>query len=76
MARGRGLGGNSGNGGIGGSGIFGVFGSTVVCKSDDTSYYCLFSKFFNVVIMSLALIAIFYFLYTIIGPMMFKRGRK
>ena len=73
MAKGRGLG---GNGGIGGSGIFGVFGSTVVCKSDDTSFYCLFSKFFNVVIMSLALITIFYFLYTVIGPMVLKRGRK
>jgi hypothetical protein len=73
MARGRGLG---GNGGIGGSGVFGFFGSTVTCKSDDTSYYCLFVKFFNVIIMLLALIAIFYFLYTVVGPMVFKRGRK
>jgi hypothetical protein len=33
------------NGGILGSGIFGMFGTTVQCNSNDTSMYCMLSKF-------------------------------
>jgi hypothetical protein len=55
----RGGGGSSsgGGGGIGGSGVFGVFGTVVQCKSDDNSWYCMLSKFVNVLIM---LVLVFY----------------
>lgn len=73
MAKGR-LG---NNGGIGGTGVFGFFGSTVTCKSDDTSYYCLFVQFFNVIIMSLVLCFIVYTVYNLFSySSIFKRGRK
>ena len=48
----KGGGGRSGNGGIGGTGVFGLFGSTVTCKSEDNSFYCLFVKFFNLLFKS------------------------
>jgi hypothetical protein len=55
---------SSGNGGIAGSGVFGMFGSTVVCKSEDNSYYCNFMKFFNVLVIVLIILFILYFVYT------------
>lgn len=73
MARGISMG---GNGGIAGSGVFGFFGSTVTCKSDDTSYYCGFVKSFNVLIMSLLIIYILYFVYYFVGPMLFRKKRR
>jgi hypothetical protein len=51
------------NGGIMGSGIFGMFGSTVVCKSDDTSAFCMLSKIVNVITMVIFLILILYLIY-------------
>ena len=47
--------GGGSSGGIGGSGIFGVFGTVVQCKSDDNSWYCMLSKFVNVIIMLMVL---------------------
>jgi hypothetical protein len=52
------------NGGIMGSGIFGMFGSTVVCKADDTSAYCMLSKTVNIIMMVIYLILIVYLAYT------------
>lgn len=46
------------NGGMGGSGVFGFFGTTIHCDSNDNSYYCLFMKFFNLIMV----IFILYFL--------------
>jgi hypothetical protein len=56
-----------GNGGIMGSGIFGMFGSSVQCKSDDNSYFCILSKIVNGLIMVLLLFAILYFIYYIVS---------
>lgn len=56
-----------GNGGIMGSGIFGMFGSTVQCKSDDNSYFCILSKIVNGLIMVLVLFAILYFVYYLVS---------
>ena len=52
------------NGGIMGSGIYGMFGTTVVCKSDDTSAFCMLSKIVNIIIMIGFLILIIYLIYT------------
>ena len=52
--------GGSGSG-IGGSGVFGLFGTMVQCKSDDKSWYCMFAKFINVVIMLMILFFILSF---------------
>ena len=66
----------SGNGGIGGSGVFGMFGSTVACKSEDTSFYCYFVKFFNLLIMIGFICLILYFLYSLLKPTLFSSKRK
>jgi len=55
---------NVSNGGIMGSGIFGMFGSTVVCKAEDTSAYCMLSKTVNIIMMVIFLILIIYLAYT------------
>ena len=72
----KGGGGRSGNGGIGGTGVFGLFGSTVTCKSEDNSFYCLFVKFFNLIIMSIVLFYILYLAYIFVGPMLFGKKRR
>lgn len=65
-----------GNGGFLGTGIFGFFGTTVQCKDSDNSYYCNFAKFFNFIIMLIALTVIFYFIYTFVVSTVFsKKGR-
>lgn len=51
------------NGGIMGSGIFGMFGSTVVCKSDDNSAFCMLSKTVNVIMMIAFLLIVLYLIY-------------
>jgi len=56
-------GGGGSSGGIGGSGIFGVFGTVVQCKSDDNSWYCMLSKFVNVLIMLMILFFILSFVF-------------
>jgi tetrahydromethanopterin S-methyltransferase subunit D len=67
MAKGSGKGGSTtstmNNGGIMGSGIFGMFGTTVQCKSDDTSAFCMLSKTVNVIIMIGFLLLVLYFIY-------------
>jgi len=65
-----------GNGGIMGSGVFGNFGSFVNCKSEDTSMYCNFVKFFNVLIMTIAILAIVYFIYTFASLYFYKNSKK
>lgn len=68
-----------GNGGIMGSGIFGMFGTTVHCKSDDNSLFCLLSKFVNSIIMIIFLISIAYLIYLfVLAPMKnkFIKNRK
>jgi hypothetical protein len=64
------------NGGIAGSGVFGLFGSIVTCKSDDNSYYCLFVKFFNILIMTALVIYILYIIYYFVFPLLFSKKRK
>ena len=49
----------SSSGGIGGSGIFGLFGTVIQCKSDDTTWFCMLSKFVNTLIL---LMILFYFI--------------
>ena len=66
-SRASGGGGGGPIGGIMGSGIFGMFGSTVQCKSDDNSYFCILSKIVNGLIMVLVLFAILYFVYYLVS---------
>lgn len=56
-----------GNGGMMGSGVFGMFGSSVQCKSDDNSYFCILSKIVNGLIMVLVLFTILYFVYYLVS---------
>jgi NO-binding membrane sensor protein with MHYT domain len=51
------------NGGIMGSGIFAHFGTMINCKAEDTSMYCTFMKFFNVLIAIVAICGIIYLIY-------------
>lgn len=70
--------GTPGNG-IMGSGIFGMFGTSVHCKSDDNSLFCLLSKFVNSIIMIIFLISIAYLIYLfVLAPMKnkFIKNRK
>ena len=66
------------SGGIGGSGIFGGIGlgTVIQCKSEDTSYYCNFMKFMNVLFMFIALIFILYFIWTLFLSQLFRKGKK
>ena len=68
-----------GNGGIGGSGVFGMIGSTVVCKSDDNSWYCSITKFITLFFQILIFLAVVYFIVTIAYPYVkanvFGKGR-
>lgn len=71
-----------GNGGMGGSGIFGHLGlgTVIKCESTDTSYYCTFMKFMNILGMLIILAGIVYFAYNFfIKPMLSGRrsgGKK
>jgi hypothetical protein len=56
------------NGGILGSGIFGLFGTTIKCEATDTSMYCTFMKFVNILIAAVMIFAILYLGYTFIYP--------
>ena len=64
-----------GNGGILGSGIFGLFGTTIQCPASDTSLFCTFMKFFNILIVSIMIIFIFYTVYTMFIAPSFKKRR-
>lgn len=66
----------SGGGGMMGSGIHGMLGTTIVCKSDDTSYYCMFSKLLNSIMMFFMFAIILYMAYTYLMPMITKKSRK
>ena len=65
-------------GGIGGSGIFGGIGlgTVIQCKAEDTSYYCNFMKFMNVLFMFITLIVILYFIWTLFISPLFSKGKK
>ena len=63
------------NGGIFGSGIFGLFGTTIQCQSTDTSMYCTFMKFVNILIAAVMICAILYLGYTFIYPYIKHVGR-
>ena len=52
------------NGGIVGSGIFGMIGTNVHCQATDTSYYCSFMKFIQVLLWVGILSYIVYFFYS------------
>jgi hypothetical protein len=65
-----------GSGGIGGSGVFGHFGTTIQCKSDDKSWFCMFSKFMSVLIMLMVLFFILSFVYDIIQGLSRKKMRS
>jgi hypothetical protein len=55
--------GSTTNGGIGNSGIFGFFGTTVNCDANSNSIYCNSMKLFNLFIVLLIVMYIFYTLY-------------
>jgi len=67
--------GAGGNGGIMGSGIFGLFGTTIQCSATDESYFCTFMKFFNVLIVSIMIIVIFYTIYSMFIAPSFRKRR-
>lgn len=50
----------SSSGGIADSGIFGLIGTTVECEANDTSFYCRFAKFINILVWILILGGILY----------------
>jgi hypothetical protein len=56
------------NGGILGSGIFGLFGTTINCDSTDSSMYCSFMKFVNILIAIVMICSILYLGYIFIYP--------
>lgn len=58
-------GGGGGGNGIMGSGVFGMFGSTVVCKAEDDSTYCLIIKMFNLLMIAFVVVSVLYLLYYI-----------
>jgi hypothetical protein len=68
-----------GNGGIGGSGIFGMVGSTVLCKSDDNSWYCSITKFITLFFQIILFLAVVYFIVSLAYPYVkskvFGKGR-
>ena len=76
MAKGGGRTTSGGNGGIMGSGIFGLFGTTIQCPASDTSYYCTFMKFFNILMIVGFLLIIMYYGYTFFIQPSLKRGRR
>lgn len=51
-----------GGNGIADSGIFGLLGTTVQCDAEDTSLFCKFAKFMNIVLWVLLLLGILYIL--------------
>jgi len=53
----------SGQNGIMGSGIFGVFGTVINCKAEDTSFYCIFMKIFNFILVVFIIGVIFFLIY-------------
>jgi hypothetical protein len=63
------------NGGILGSGIFGLFGSVVNCDSTDSSLYCSFMKFINVLLAIGMLCAILYVAFVFLYPYIKHVGR-
>ena len=65
-----------GNGGIGGTGVHAVFGSVVQCKDDDNSFYCNFTKIFNIIIMFVVIITILYIIYNLFKEYFFGKKRK
>jgi hypothetical protein len=54
---------NGGNGGILGSGIFGNIGTNIVCKAEDSGFYCGFMKFMNFLLMEILLLGLLYVAY-------------
>ncbi len=67
--------GRGNSGGIGGSGIFGLFGTVVQCNSNDNSWYCMFSKFINVLIMLMILFFILSLVFDYLKGFSHKRMR-
>ena len=53
------------NGGINNTGVFGFIGTTIQCKAEDTSFYCTFMKYFQLLMMFIFIILIIYFIYVI-----------
>lgn len=66
----------SSSNGMMGTGVHGMLGTTILCKSDDTSYYCMFSKMLNSIIMFFVFVVILYAAYTYLMPMFSKKSRK
>lgn len=64
------------SGGMMGTGVHGVLGTTILCKSDDTSYYCMFSKLLNSIIMFFVFAVILFTAYKVIMPLINKKSRK
>lgn len=53
------------------SGIFGgvTAGSTMICKAEDNSWYCVLTKFFTLFFQIITFIITIYILYVIVYPM-------
>jgi hypothetical protein len=75
MPKTKGANNGTGNGGIMDSGIFGLFGTTIQCSATDESYFCMFMKFFNVLVVGILIIVIFYTIYTMFIAPYFKKRR-
>ena len=75
MAKGSGGSTSGGNGGIMGSGVFGLFGTTIHCPASDTSYYCTFMKFFNIIMIVGFLSIMLYYAYSVFIRPPFKKGK-
>ena len=66
----------SSNGGVMGSGVFGLFGTTIRCDSKDESIYCNLMKLFNLLIVIMVFIYIFYVAYTYVLRPYFMSKRR
>jgi len=65
------------NEGIAGTGIHFLFGSVVQCNAEDDSFYCKFTKIFNIIIMSGVVLLIIYIIFSLIKNYLFgKKNNK
>ena len=64
------------SGGMMGSGVYGGLGTTILCKSDDTSYYCMFAKLMNSIMMFFVFSLILFLAYRFIMPLITKKSRR
>ena len=76
MARSSSVSSRSSSGGMMGSGVYGGLGTTILCNSEDTSYYCMFAKLLNSIIMFFIFSLILFSAYRVIMPLITKKSRR